>query len=397
MKQDARQAAFSHLLLSGTVVHEAVFEEMQETLGVFVRPNAVLVVSVDRYPDLALGKPLSWRIDIGRRVVESVQRALQEPFVWVWVAEGVLAVLIELRLEQPIATAYQQATDKIARRIQRYADQQAVSLSIGIGSYCDNPYLLQYAYEEAKESMIDRFFQGNRLIFHYERKNGTQPQWNDPLHPEERAELLARIRIGDRAGAVRLLKSILQKLANVYRRNVDMFKSEVIDLVTGISRGVIEAGADAAAILSENSRFIQDLYSTIRYDKFEQKVCDYVCRLAEQVEDANLSHVSPIIRQAIRYMQEHLQRAVSLCEVAQFCCVSAYHFSRLFKKEVGCSFVDYANRMRLRKALYYLEATDCTIQQVAHYAGFQDANYFSRIFKRYMHTTPTEYRKAKLC
>ncbi|GAX88960.1 AraC family transcriptional regulator [Effusibacillus lacus] len=397
MDQEPYNTAFSHLLISGTVVHEAGFEDLQHKFGIHVRPNTVMVVSIDRYPDLALGKPLAWRMLIGRQIVQSVQDSIKEPFLRIWAEEGVLAVLLELSLEHPLEKNYEAVTRNIARKIQRHASSRGVSVSIGIGTYCDNPYLLQYSYEEAKESMVDRFFQGNRLIFHYEKKRSTNTARNHPLSSRERIELLARVRIGDKGGTVTLLKNLMEKLAQVHKYNVNMFKSEVVDLVMSITRIVIESGADAATVLSENAKFIQGLYSTIRYDKFEKKVCDYVDHLATQVEDPELSSCHPLIGQAVRYMKENLDRAVSLREVAQYCCLSVYYFSRLFKKETRCSFVDYLNKIRLEKALYYLETTDFTVQQVAMHVGFQDANYFSRIFKKYMNTTPTEYRKAKLC
>jgi two-component system response regulator YesN len=163
-----------------------------------------------------------------------------------------------------------------------------------------------------------------------------------------------------------------------------------------MSRQVLESGANAAVILSENARFIQDLYLTIRYDKFVQKVCEYARRLTQQME-LSLTSASPVIRKAVRYLKENLQRRVSLEEVAQYCCVSVYHLSHLFKRETGMTVVDFLNKLRVEKAMHFLEATDCTIQEIAYFVGFQDANYFSRTFKKYVKYSPSAYRRAKLC
>jgi two-component system response regulator YesN len=107
--------------------------------------------------------------------------------------------------------------------------------------------------------------------------------------------------------------------------------------------------------------------------------------------------VSSVIRQAIHYIKENHQRKLSLEEIAQICCLSIYHFSHLFKKEIGMSFLDFVNKIRIEKALYYLETTDFTVKQIAVQVGFHDANYFSRIFKRSTGYTPSEYRSARLC
>lgn len=402
MKQDPAQATFSHLLLSGTLVHECSFQELQESFGIWVHPQVVMVVSIDRYPDLVIGKPFHWRQEIGHLVVEGVCEAVTEPFVWVWVAEGVLAVLLELAQESSPESGFRQITDRIARQIQQRCKKRGVNVSIGIGGYYDNPYMLHFSYVEAKEAMVDRFFQGNSLIFHYEKKAGRDGEWQSPLAPEERAaeeraELVARLRIGDEEGTLASLRVLLDKMAQTYRHDVNMFKSEAVELVITISRQVLDSGANAALILSENAHFIQDLYVTIRYDKFVQKVCEYVRLLMKHMEPNCLMAASPVIHKAARYLKGNLHRKITLEEIAQYCCVSVYHLSHLFKRETGMSPIDFLNRLRVEKAAYYLEATDCTIQQIASFVGFLDANYFTRAFKKYVKCTPSAYRKAKSC
>lgn len=390
------QTAFSQLLLSGTLVHEGSFEEIQKSYGIQFHPQIVMIVSIDRYPDLIIGKPFLWRMEIGKHVVEGVSEAIPVPFTWIWVAEGVLAVLLEVQLEQKQRDDYWRMTEEIARKIQKCVARRGASVSIGIGSYQDNPYLLHYSYEEAIESMNDRFFQGNQLIFRYEKKAHNKP-WQDALSAQERTELLARVRIGDDDGVCDLLKVHLEKMAEAYQKDVDIFKSEVVDLVMTITRIVLESGRDASTILSENTRFIQDLYKTIRYDKFVLKVCEHCKRLTQQVQGLHVSKVSPVIQKAVRYILDNHQRRISLGEVAQYCCLSVYHFSHLFKREIGESFIDYLNRIRVKKSLFYLENPDFSVQQTAQLVGFDDPNYFSRTFKKYMDITPTKYRKAKLC
>ncbi len=392
---DLRQTAFAHLLLSGTLVHEDSFEQLQARCGISVRPQAVWLVSIDRYPDLAADKPAAWRKEIGRMLAEAVRGAVAVPFVCVWTEEGVLAVLPEG--PDTGDEAWRRWADQTARQIQRSAEAKGLSVSVGIGARSDEPKMLHRSYEQARAAMVNRFFQGNRLVYHYQPKQTEEKRWSAPLSQAERAELLARVRIGDEAGTAAFLQIALDKMAEAYKRDVDMFKSEVVDLVMAMSRQVLEMGGNAAAILTDNARIIQQLYTTVRYDKFAQSVLAYGRRLAAQIGEAGVPGVSPVIRQAVQYMKRHHHRKLSLREVAQFCCLSVYHFSRLFTREMGVSFTDYLNRLRVEKAVYLLTASDMPIQQVAASVGFPDANYFSRIFKRYTNRTPSEYRSATLC
>ncbi|WP_409346158.1 AraC family transcriptional regulator [Paenibacillus sp. MBLB4367] len=397
VRLDASQATFSQMLISGTLVHESDFNEIQKRLGLHVFPHLVIVFSIDRYYDYAVGQPFVWRADIGQKLVKALYKALTVPFLWVWVSEGVLAVLLELKTDVIPKESYREKTLQMVSDTQTLIDQQGFSVSAGIGTYYDNPYMLHHSYEEAKESMIDRFFQGNRLIFQYEKRRKLEKKWVQVIAYEEKMELLARVKIGDVEGSIVYLKILLERLAQAYKHSIDMFKSETLDLIMTVSRLVLDVGGDASELLSDNARVIQDLYNTIRYDKYVHKVCDYWRKLARQVAESHAREASPVIRSAIEYMKEHLQEKITLVEIARNCYLSTYHFAHLFKKEVGMSFVEFMNKLRIEKAVHFLETTDLPVQHIAAQVGIQDANYFTRKFKLIMNCTPTEYRAAKLC
>lgn len=389
--------AFAHTLLSGTIVHEGSFEEIQQRDQIWIHPRTVLVISIDRYPDRVIGKPFTWRKEMGKKVTDAVRQTLAYPYVSCWVAEGVMAVLLEIPQIRESGEDYRKLMYEIALKIQNRAKSLGESISIGIGGFYNNPYLLYRSYEEAKEALIDRFFQGNQLICFYEKKENQKKVWQSPVTPEKRAELQAAICIGDEEKVVQLLEELLRQLADVYQHDVEMFQSEVIDLVMLMNRVVLEASGDAEQVLTETTRLIQDLYRTVRFDKFLPRICAYGRKMARLGEGIPLSEVCPTIQKAISYMKENLTKKITLQEVAQVCSVSVYYFSHLFKREVGKSFIEYLNALRIRKALYYLEHTDFTVQEIAERVGFEDANYFSRLFKKYVSMSPSKYRTAKSC
>ncbi|MCM2535472.1 AraC family transcriptional regulator [Neobacillus pocheonensis] len=388
------QISFSQLLLSGTLVHVALFGELQEKYGVNVHPEVVILVSVDRYPDLVTGKQIEWKINLGRKLVDEIGTILPVPFVWTWTEEGVLALLLEFeKLPDPDR---KKEILLLAERIQQVSDKIGICVSIGIGNFYDNPYLLYRSFEEAKKSMSGRFFQGNNLIFHTDMEKNIDESLKNPL-TRDRTELLSLLRIGHKEGVVTHLIRFMESVAQAYQFNEDLFKSEVIDLLMTMSRIVLELGVNPASILTKTATFIQDLYPTIRYDKFVKKVCEYAEWLSEEVEKSSIHDVSPIIKQAIHYMKENHQKSITLEEISCYCHLSRFHFSHLFKKEVGSSVMDFLNTLRIDKALFYLETTDLNVQEIANQVGFQDPNYFSRLFKKYKQFTPTEYRANFNC
>ncbi|MFD0698757.1 helix-turn-helix domain-containing protein [Paenibacillus sp. GCM10027628] len=397
MKLDAAQAAFSKLLISGTLIHEADFNDMRERLGIESRPQLVIVLSIDRYSDLAMNKSLSWSIEIGQQLVEAIHASFTLPFLWVWVGEGVLAVLLEVSSGGKPDPSYKQVIVEMVMKLQNDVDRKGFSISAGIGTYYDAPYQLHLSYGEAKASLIDRFFQGNRIIFQYEQQRSAQEEQTELVSHKEKVELLSHVRIGDEAGSVAYMIILLERLAGAYKHNVDRFKSEAFDLILSLSRMVVDLGGNASEILSDNASMLQDLYSTIRYDTFAQKLSSYWRKLARQAADDHALAVSPVIRSAIIYIKEHHQEKILLKDIAQHCYLSTYYFAHLFKRETGLSFLGYLNKVRIEKAAYFLEKTEFSVQDIAAHVGFQDANYFARKFKMVMGCSSTDYRIAAQC
>ncbi|NOU72449.1 AraC family transcriptional regulator [Paenibacillus sp. LMG 31458] len=394
MKLDTAQVAFSQLLISGTLTHEADFDDMRERLGIESRPQLVIVLSIDRYTDLAMNMSLPWSIEIGQQLVEAIYESFAAPFLWVWVGEGVLAVLLEVSSGGQPDSSNKQVMIRMVKKLQNQVDRKGFSVSAGIGTYYDDPYKLHLSYGEAKESLIDRFFQGNRMIFQYEQKRNIQEERTETVSQEEKIELLSRVRIGDEDGSIAYLAVLLERLAGVYKHNVDRFKSDSYDLILSLSRMVVDLVGNASEILSDIARMLQNLYNTIRYDKFVEKLSSYWRKLARQLVDDHALEVSPVIRSAIVYINEHHQEKMLLTEIAQHCYLSTYYFAHLFKKETGLSFVDFLNKVRIEKSAYFLEKTELSVREIAAHVGIHDANYFARKFRMVMGCSPTDYRTA---
>ncbi|MDO4327964.1 MAG: AraC family transcriptional regulator [Lachnospiraceae bacterium] len=99
-----------------------------------------------------------------------------------------------------------------------------------------------------------------------------------------------------------------------------------------------------------------------------------------------------IVQNCLDYIDFHYQEDLSLDSMAQMHSVTNSYLSALFKKEVGMTITNYINTTRIRQALILLNTTHNSIQSIALHCGFPDANYFTRVFKKYQGMTPKEYR-----
>ncbi|TFE28609.1 helix-turn-helix domain-containing protein [Cohnella luojiensis] len=100
------------------------------------------------------------------------------------------------------------------------------------------------------------------------------------------------------------------------------------------------------------------------------------------------------LERAIRYMNERLTSAIKLSDVATYAGLSKQHLIYLFNQETGMPPIEYFLRLKMQKAGQLLSLTGMTVKEIAAYVGNPDPYYFSRLFKKIMGMSPTEYRNV---
>lgn len=92
------------------------------------------------------------------------------------------------------------------------------------------------------------------------------------------------------------------------------------------------------------------------------------------------------------YINKHLSENITSIDVAQHLFLNPSYFSRYFKRMTGENFTDYVHRLKMRIASKWLEQKDETIEIVALKLGYSDRTYFSKVFKKYIGVTPSDYK-----
>ena len=84
---------------------------------------------------------------------------------------------------------------------------------------------------------------------------------------------------------------------------------------------------------------------------------------------------------------------LSAQNVAEHIGFSVNHFSRLFKKETGDTFINYLTSFRIQKACDFLRKSEKKMYEIAESVGYSSPQYFSQVFYKYTGLTPMEYKK----
>lgn len=98
------------------------------------------------------------------------------------------------------------------------------------------------------------------------------------------------------------------------------------------------------------------------------------------------------LKSAFSYMNEHYKETITVHDLAARAHMSEAHFCRTFKKLYGRSVIAHINELRVDKAEQLLQNTSLTITEIAFSVGFNDANYFSRVFRKKRGVSPQQAR-----
>lgn len=170
-------------------------------------------------------------------------------------------------------------------------------------------------------------------------------------------------------------------------------KNYLIILNTLLRKAAEQGGVDLLHIDRTSSSFahkIETIHSIHESLRLQEHMIRSYCLL---VKNYSLSKHSSLIAKAITLIYYDLTADLSLNNLSAQLNVNASYLSALFKKECGCTLTQYVNTKRMEHAISLLNTTDKLIQTISYECGFQDVNYFIKLFKKHTSLTPTQYKE----
>lgn len=119
----------------------------------------------------------------------------------------------------------------------------------------------------------------------------------------------------------------------------------------------------------------------------------YYCGSKNEL-DRMIYHNVLRLRPVISYIDEHFREKIYIEELSAMINVSPDYFTKMFKESIGKTPIDYINGMRVNAAMALLCTSEMSMTEIADSIGFCNPNYFHKIFKQYMMTSPLTYRKS---
>ena len=124
------------------------------------------------------------------------------------------------------------------------------------------------------------------------------------------------------------------------------------------------------------------------------KLIEIIIFVSELNENpSNSDDMLPKIGESVALLEKHFVRDFTLEELAERACMSIRNFTRCFKRSTGMSPIAFLQNVRLRHAADLLKNSNSRISEIAYQCGFNDSNYFTKIFTAHYSVSPAMYRK----
>lgn len=251
---------------------------------------------------------------------------------------------------------------------------------------------------ECKNALAYRFYMGNSSIILYRDLSGFYKGQDNLAFDGIDKVLCNTIKTGNEEDVVHILGQINDKViqTNLDPEYIKTFYWNLIYEINMIRISIKNLEVQDKDLSHDISSLYKLIDNATQVKELQDLLEDVAMSVVHRINRYNKKNINQILQKAMDYICENYTMSITLNELAEHTYVSTYYLSRMFKKELGKNFVEYLNEVRIDKAKELLKDNKYKTYEVAELVGIQDPHYFSKIFKKYVNMTPTEYKDSQL-
>ncbi|MBO5452417.1 MAG: helix-turn-helix transcriptional regulator [Clostridia bacterium] len=130
-------------------------------------------------------------------------------------------------------------------------------------------------------------------------------------------------------------------------------------------------------------------------DESSLKKCIYLYNyiLLEMLESVNPKSENRHVEKMLGYINNNITKPITLTGLSEYTNLTKEYCSWIFKKEMGESPLNYINRQKMTVAKDLIQHNRMSLSDISDYLGFDNYNYFSRLFKKYHKMPPISFKR----
>lgn len=266
------------------------------------------------------------------------------------------------------------------------------SSTIGVGRVCNTLSGISVSYREALEALQYKSYLGSDRIYDI---RGIDVQRRAGFYkPADLEILINNIKMGDAKNSLDILDNMFAGLRDGREELCPLdLKLLYMDIMNPVIKLVSDANTAVEDFSSLSIKFMEQLGRLQTVNEFHTWLSDMVLRIIDLLGKHRKNKKRKVIEAAVEYVNDHYIEPITLNSVADRFFLNASYFCKVFKEEVGESFTKYFINLRIQKAKELLKDPTRKIYEIAGMVGYEDVQYFTRIFKSAIGVTPVQYRE----
>ena len=165
---------------------------------------------------------------------------------------------------------------------------------------------------------------------------------------------------------------------------------------TLVSRAAIRGGMDLDDALHLSDSYIQKCEHLNTFEQITNLQYHMVMQYAQAVEDLRYNrNQTELTKNVASYIRHHLSDAIKTDDIAATLFMSRSHLSTRFKNEAGMNLTEYIHYIKISEAKHLLAHTNKNLSIISNYLGYSSQSHFTRMFKKIVGVSPIEYREKR--
>lgn len=283
-------------------------------------------------------------------------------------------------------------SDLFAEIIDNLNKYLKISVSIGVGREVTNIHKINTSYKEAVEALYFKFYTGKNAIIDITDISVNLEDNEIPDLYSDEHELVNLIKSGNVEGTETSIVNLFKKLSLDKKYAVEYIHRICDEIVYITIRAIYELGVEIGGVNRNRAEIINDLYQTESIFDLQKKMSEILVDIAKRFSQKYAQKNKKIVDDIIRYIEKKYMDDININKIAESVYLSSNYISVLFKQMTGTTIIDYLTKTRMENAKILLKETDFRILEISEMVGFQDASYFSKVFKKYTGIHPQKYR-----
>ena len=350
--------------------------------------DSISILIIQMLAALATGGSVVCAQYIGKKQPENACEAAGQLILITTMVSAVIAVVALLGNRHLLSMIFGKVEDSVMENAQIYFWLSALSYPfLAVYNSCAALYR---AMGNSKVSMYASLVMNAINIAEIVPKESKKAV---PLEETKMQELFRAIHVGDQE---KIRKEAIKETEKLHKNaaTISQYNLATMEIVSGFFKFCANNSMD----FNEISGNVQNLYERVTQldeSSMTNWIINMSMAISEKLRSTRNSTSRRIITDAQNIVKDrYMEPALSLDDVCADLGVSNSYFSSIFKKETGQSFVSYLTDYRMDRAEEMVLNTDEKSYKIAEKVGYQDANYFSYVFKKKFGVSPSKYRAS---